>query len=400
MLRVGLTGGIASGKSRVRAGLAAAGLHTLDLDRLAHEVMAPGGRAYQAVVAAFGREILAGDASIDRQALGARVFADESERRLLESLVHPVLREEEERRAAAVDAEPGAIFVTDAALLVEAGLHLRFDRLVVAHCGAEEQLRRLMARDGMSEAGARARLAAQMPPEEKRSFAHLVVDTSGTLDDTDRRSEALVATLRDLARRPPIRVAVPLDRALGGLLGALPPREGPSSLDVLRALARDGMEMPSLAALKRPVAVPWYRPRPPGPGEAPPAELALPVVLWALARRGEDVRFLTGALLSLARGLDPRPGAAATTTLAGLAMAEVARTGVWPEPSAPVLEAWVAEASRCANESPSPEAWHALQAMPKVPDPGGVVAILSGLLAGRSAAGSPPEAVDALARLG
>ena len=120
MLRVGLTGGIACGKSRVRRHLAAAGFGTLDLDGVAHEMIAPGGPAYDDVVAAFGPGILAADGTVDRKVLGARVFADAAARAELNALVHPRVRDEEARRAAAHAAAGGRVFVTDAALLVEA----------------------------------------------------------------------------------------------------------------------------------------------------------------------------------------------------------------------------------------------------------------------------------------
>ena len=149
-----------------------AGLATLDLDLVAHDVMAPGAAAYDAVVAEFGPGIVGAGGRIDRPALAGRVFADPGARNRLNALVHPRVREEEDRRAAALAAADAALLVTDAALLVEAGYHLRFDRLVVVHCPPEEQLRRLRLRDGLDEPAARARLRAQMPIDEKRSFAH------------------------------------------------------------------------------------------------------------------------------------------------------------------------------------------------------------------------------------
>src|SRR6185436_19631204 len=133
MLRVGLTGGIACGKSHVRARLAEHGLRTLDLDRIAHEVTARGGAAYGDVVRAFGRGVLAADGSLDRKALGALVFADGDSRGRLNAIVHPRVREEEARRADAWMDDLAAIVVSEAALLVEAGVHPRFDRLIVAH---------------------------------------------------------------------------------------------------------------------------------------------------------------------------------------------------------------------------------------------------------------------------
>ena len=206
MLRVGLTGGIACGKSEVLGRLSARGLATLDLDAVAHEVMAPGGAAYEEVVASFGDDILAPDATIDRSALGAVVFGDPEARGRLEGIVHPRVRAEEARRASAFQAEGRALLVSDGAVLVEAGVHLRFDRLVVVHCPPEAQRRRLMARDGISDAAARARLGAQMPIEEKRCFGHLEVDTSGALEETAQAAEILAGVLLTEARGPRPRV--------------------------------------------------------------------------------------------------------------------------------------------------------------------------------------------------
>src|SRR5688572_21305551 len=205
MLRVGLTGGIASGKTHVLRRFAAAGFRTLDLDRIAREVMAPGGAAYGDIVAAFGPRILAADRSIDRRALGDLVFADSAARRKLEGLVHPRIRDTEAVHLAAAG-DPVA--VVDAALLVESGSHLRFDRLVVVFCDPPEQLRRLMARDGISEAAARARIEAQLHPEEKRRFGHFVIDSSDAITDTDARTDAVIAAIRTLVAHPPSPVRI------------------------------------------------------------------------------------------------------------------------------------------------------------------------------------------------
>jgi dephospho-CoA kinase len=128
MLRVGLTGGIACGKSHVSRRLASHGLHVLDLDAVAHAITAPGGTAYDDVVRVFGRGIVGADGAIDRKALGARVFADPEALGRLNALVHPRVRDEESRRAGEL-AGTEAVLVTDAALLVESGMHTRFDRL-------------------------------------------------------------------------------------------------------------------------------------------------------------------------------------------------------------------------------------------------------------------------------
>ena len=228
-------------------------------------MMAPGGAAHADVVRSFGGEVLAPDGSLDRKRLGALVFADAEARARLNALVHPRVREEEARRAAA--AGPEAVVVTDAALLVEAGVHLRFRRLVVVHCPPDLQRQRLRERDGLDDAAADARLSAQMPIAEKRAFAHLEVDTSGSFADTDQQVEALIDRLRALAPGLPRPAPVPLERAAGCLL--LGPAEGPRGLrpaDVLGEIAdRREPEMERLAGLLLPPAEhPWYRAARPG----------------------------------------------------------------------------------------------------------------------------------------
>lgn len=199
MLRIGLTGGIACGKSRVLRRLEAAGCHVLDLDDVSREVMAPNGRAYPDVVAAFGGAILAADGGIDRAALGRLVFSDPQARARLNALVHPRIVAIEEAFAGRFVAEAGAVVVTDGALLIEGGLHARYDRLVVVYCTPEEQLQRLQARDGLSQADARARIAAQMSQDEKRAYGHYTISTSGTPEETDQLADGLAAELRQLA---------------------------------------------------------------------------------------------------------------------------------------------------------------------------------------------------------
>jgi dephospho-CoA kinase len=329
MLRVGLTGGIACGKSEVLGRLSARGLATLDLDAVAHEVMDPGGAAYEEVVAAFGEDILAPDATIDRSALGAVVFGDPEARGRLEGIVHPRVRAEEARRASAFQAEGRALLVSDGAVLVEAGVHLRFDRLVVVHCPPEAQRRRLMARDGISEAAARARLGAQMPIEEKRCFGHLEVDTSGALEETAQAAEILAGVLLTEARGPRPRVPLAPRRALGAL--AHGGGEGPRGLDPRTLLetvkAAGGLEMPALARRLRPSgAGPWYRAARRGEAGPWPEALAAPLASWALAR-GADEEWLAGAAHSLARLTHDDGESVAGAVLAVLAAHAVVREG-------------------------------------------------------------------------
>jgi dephospho-CoA kinase len=188
ILKVGLTGGLATGKTHVARVLSQLGCRVLSADELGHEVLQPGGEAYDDVIREFGTRILGPDGRIDRRALAAEVFEHPDRLQKLNSLVHPhVIRREEAWLARLAENEPGAIAVVEAAILIETGSHRRFDRLILTVCPPEMQVRRHMERTGESEAEARARLARQMPLDEKRRFADYVIDTSGTRDDTDRQ---------------------------------------------------------------------------------------------------------------------------------------------------------------------------------------------------------------------
>ena len=196
MKRLGLTGGIASGKSWVASQLRELGFHVLDADSLGHQLIERGQSAYQSVVDEFGESILRPDRSVDRKKLGAVVFADRTKLTRLNSILHP-------RIEAAMDAQfslwekensRDAVFV-EAALLVEAGMHKRLDGLVVVYCRPEEQIERLRAR-GLSENEARHRIALQLPNEEKLKHATYKIDTSGTMQHTREQVAALAEDLR------------------------------------------------------------------------------------------------------------------------------------------------------------------------------------------------------------
>jgi dephospho-CoA kinase len=333
MLRVGLTGGIACGKSRVLARIASSGLPILDLDAVSHALMAPGGAAYAEVVASFGPGIRSADGRIDRSALGALVFADPVARARLNALVHPRVRAEEARIVAGLRDDP--LVVTEAALLIEAGVHLRFERLVVVHCSPELQLRRLMERDGIPEAAARLRIEAQMPVVEKRRFAHFSVDTSGTPAETDAATDRLVADLRAIAAVRPIRVKVPIERALGLLVHG--PARGPRGVDA-PALLREIVECAGDLELERvrrllvpPADGLWYRAARADEGRPGPEALAAPLSLWALSRTGADPDFLAAAAFSLARLTHTQPSAHTAACLHALAVQELAASGQIPE---------------------------------------------------------------------
>jgi dephospho-CoA kinase len=183
VLRVGLTGGIATGKSYCLTAFDALGVPTIDADRLARLALAPGSAGLAAVVARFGASILRGDGTVDRPALAGIIFADRGARADLEAIVHPeVYRRIREWFVRLPPATPVA--VADIPLLFETGHEHDFDAVVVAACAPHEQMSRLRRR-GLSEAAARARIAAQWPLEEKVRRADHVIRTDGTFEETD-----------------------------------------------------------------------------------------------------------------------------------------------------------------------------------------------------------------------
>jgi dephospho-CoA kinase len=202
MLRVGLTGGIATGKSTVVAMLRELGCHVLEADKIAHRMIEPGGAAYDEVVREFGRDILQPDGRVDRPKLGAIVFADPKKLARLNALVHPPTLAAQDRELAEIErAEPHAIAVIEAALLIEAGYHKKLDCLVVTWSTPEQQLARLTetgAGRGLTIEQARQRIAAQMPVEEKRRLADEEIDCSGSLDRTREQVTVLYAKLRKM----------------------------------------------------------------------------------------------------------------------------------------------------------------------------------------------------------
>ncbi len=196
MLRLGLTGGIASGKSAVAAMLRELGFSVLDADSLAHKLIEPGQPAYDEVLKEFGQAVLARDGRIDRAKLSTIVFNDRAKLDRLNAIVHPrvaevVLRQFDVWQR---NGTRDAAFV-EAALLIESGIHKKLDGLVVAWCEPEQQLERLVAR-GLSEAEARRRIAAQLPVEDKLRLATEKIDCSGSLEETRRQVQALATKLR------------------------------------------------------------------------------------------------------------------------------------------------------------------------------------------------------------
>jgi dephospho-CoA kinase len=204
-LLVGLTGSIATGKSTVSRMFAHLGARVIDADLLAREVVMPGQAAYARIVEEFGRQVVHEDGSLDRKALGAVVFGDTAKRKRLEEITHPAIGLRQQRILSVLDEEAfEGVVIWDAALLFEGGGAAKMDRVVVVYADPETERRRLMERDGVSDADARARIASQMPIAEKAKLADHVIDNSGPREETERQVRAvygaLLAELR--ARRP------------------------------------------------------------------------------------------------------------------------------------------------------------------------------------------------------
>jgi len=201
-LTVALTGGIATGKSVVSSVLKKRGCYIHRADECAHTLMKPGRRAWQAVVDHFGPEILNPDRTINRPRLGQIIFSNKAEREFLNRLIHPLVWEAKKRTLRRLEKSGRyQIFVSEAALTIEAGYASHFDKVVVVHCPEEVQVKRLMDRDGVSQRQARQKIRSQMPTAEKLKQADYIIDTSGTLEQTAARAERLYRWLQSAYRK-------------------------------------------------------------------------------------------------------------------------------------------------------------------------------------------------------
>jgi dephospho-CoA kinase len=197
MLKVGLTGSIAVGKSFVCEVLRERGAFVLDADQTAREVVARGSKGLTMIVANFGAEILTETGELDRAKMGALVFADEEKRLLLNSIVHPLVFEAQNEWLLEKERENSrAVAVIDAALMIESGGYKRFTKLIVVWCQPGIQLQRLMLRNNLSEAEALQRIRAQMPQEEKKRYADFLIDTSAGFEDTRRQTVEVFEQLK------------------------------------------------------------------------------------------------------------------------------------------------------------------------------------------------------------
>jgi dephospho-CoA kinase len=199
MLRVGLTGGLASGKSFVGRALAELGCFLIQADEIGHQVQQPGGEAYAEIVRVFGDGMLNADGTLDRRKLAALVFHDPEQLKALNRIVHPPVIA---RRKAMEDefarAHPDGIAVTEAAILIETGSYRDFDRLIVAICSAEQQVERAMSRGHLTREEVLDRMRRQMPLDEKVKYADIIIDTSGPKESTLAQTRAAYESLRSV----------------------------------------------------------------------------------------------------------------------------------------------------------------------------------------------------------
>jgi dephospho-CoA kinase len=197
MLKVGLTGSIAVGKSHVLDVLKELGCHVIDADQIARDVVAPGTPGLNSVSEEFGPDVLNDDGVLDRKRLGEIVFGDEDKRKKLNSILHPIIIAAQDEMIRELEAkDPNGIVIIDAALMIESGGYKRLDKLIVVYCEPEIQLQRLMKRDGLSREAALSRIASQMAQQEKIKYADFLIDTSGDFAGTRAQVEALFDQLR------------------------------------------------------------------------------------------------------------------------------------------------------------------------------------------------------------
>jgi dephospho-CoA kinase len=202
MLKVGLTGGYATGKTLVASELERLGCLVIYADRIGHALLEPGGDAYEPTVRTFGPGILQPDGMIDRKKLAGIVFTSPELLKKLNGFIHPAVFRREQEMLDAWEAEhPQGIAVIEAAILIETG-HTAFDRLIVTACGEEMQIARAMQRDRSTREEVLARIARQMPLEQKKRLADYVIDTNGSMEDTARQVHTVFEELKKLAEAP------------------------------------------------------------------------------------------------------------------------------------------------------------------------------------------------------
>jgi dephospho-CoA kinase len=200
MLKVGLTGGYATGKTSVACEFERLGCHLIFADQLGHAALQPGGAAYAPTVEVFGRDILLADASIDRKKLATIVFGSADLLGKLNAIVHPAVFQMEEQMLADFAArDPHGIVMLEAAILIETGRYADCDKLIVTTCDQEAQIARGMKRDGVTREAVMARLSKQLSLEEKKRYANFVIDTSGSREETVKQVQQVFSALERLA---------------------------------------------------------------------------------------------------------------------------------------------------------------------------------------------------------
>ena len=202
MLKVGLTGGIGTGKSHVAKIFIELGCYVFDADKIARQVVEPGEVGFEKVVAEFGKEILAEDGTIDRAKLGQIVFSSPEKREKLNQTLHPIIiAKQDSLISETINQNPNAIVIIDAALMIETGSYKRFDKLIVVYCDRESQIERVMKRNNLSCSEVESRINSKMPSDEKRKYADIEIDTSGTFEETDIKVKAVYQELKELAEK-------------------------------------------------------------------------------------------------------------------------------------------------------------------------------------------------------
>jgi len=202
MLRIGLTGSIGVGKSFVAGVFSELGCHVLDADDTAREVVAPGSAGLKDVVAEFGNEILRDDGTLDRAKLGTLVFENTEKRAVLNSILHPYIIAEQDRRLRELEVkDPHGIGLVDAALMIESGGYKRFDKLIVVYCRPEVQIERVMMRNNLTRDEAERRINAQMSQEDKKKFADYLIDTSDGFEAARKQTKDVYIELTKQLRR-------------------------------------------------------------------------------------------------------------------------------------------------------------------------------------------------------
>ncbi|HMK51586.1 MAG TPA: dephospho-CoA kinase [Thermodesulfobacteriota bacterium] len=202
MLRVGLTGGVASGKTAVSRVLKKEGAYIIDADQIARELVQPRKPAWREIIRAFGEEILEEDGSVHRKRLAGKVFADAKQRKRLNRILHPRIKKEMDRRTKEIgQRDPEAIVVIDAPLLIELGIHRQMDKLIVVTSTRAQQIKRLKDRDGANRGEAVRIVSAQMPLEEKLKFADFVIRNEGSLAETKRKARQVFKELKKVVHQ-------------------------------------------------------------------------------------------------------------------------------------------------------------------------------------------------------